>query len=171
MLAFDALRVDIGEPGTHHARLQIGQPFFGHIQRIQTAAAVHHRAHGQGFAAGAGAEIHCHLPALHTGEQSQQLAAFVLHFQRAVQKQRVFVERGFVGKADAPRRIRCGAARQPFGLQGGQYFVAAAFKGVYAHIQRCALHHAAAECQHGVVIKAVGAHGVNQPLRQLGGSV
>ena len=108
--------MDIGQPGTGHARLQVRQPFFGNIERVNTAFVRHLRAHRQRFAARARAEIHHDFAALGLYQLRQKLAAFVLHFQRAVQKQRVFVQCRFVAKTDAVRRIRRSGGVRKFGL-------------------------------------------------------
>ena len=162
--------MDIGQPGTGHARLQVRQPFFGNIERVNTAFVRHLRAHRQRFAARARAEIHHDFAALGLYQLRQKLAAFVLHFQRAVQKQRVFVQCGLVAETDAVRRIRRGGGVRKFGLQLGQHFVAAAFERVHARVQRCRLHHAAAERQH-LFVRPMRLQTLHQPFRQLGGSV
>ena len=103
VLIVDALRVDGGYAGAGHARFEVGEALFGDVESINAAFVGHHGGDGQCFAAGAGAEIHHDFAALGAHQQSQKLAAFILHFKRAVEKQRVFVERDFFLKADAPR--------------------------------------------------------------------
>ena len=145
VFAADFFGVDIGQPRTGHARFQVRQPFFGNIECVNAAFVRHLRAHRQRFAARARAKIHHDFAALGLHQLRQKLAALVLHFQRAVQKQRVFVQCRFVAETDAVRRIRRGGGVREFGLQLGQYLVAAAFERVHARVQRCRLHHAAAE--------------------------
>ena len=79
----DALRADVGEAGAHHARLEFGQPLFGHVEGVEAAAVVHGGAQGEGFAACACAEIDDNFAAPCAGEAGEQLAALVLHFDGA----------------------------------------------------------------------------------------
>ena len=60
-------------------------------------------ADGKGLPARAGAEIDDDFAALRAEQQGDELAAFVLHFERAVEEAGMFAEGGFVVQADAPR--------------------------------------------------------------------
>ena len=83
----DALRMHVRQATTLEARRKACKALFRGIKRIQTPGVAHHRAQGQGLAACARAKIDHHLATLGCEQQSQQLAAFVLHLNRAICKE------------------------------------------------------------------------------------
>ena len=82
----------------------------------------------------------------------------------------MFVKRDFVFQADAPRRIRRGLCIGTFGLQQWQYFVAFAFQGIDADVERGRLVDAAAESE-DFFFAPMLLQLFHQPLRQFRGGI
>ena len=76
------------------------------VEGVEAAGVAHLRAERERLAAGAGAEVDHHLAAFGAGEQREQLAAFVLHFDQALLEHVETLQRGLADDADAERRIR-----------------------------------------------------------------
>ena len=117
MFVGNALDADVGEAGALEPRFDVGEAFFGGVKGVDAAAAGHLGADGEGFAAGAGAEIDYGFAAAGAEQQRQQLAAFVLDFERAAGKQRMAGQRRFAADADAVRRVGRGGGAGKLGLQ------------------------------------------------------
>src|ERR1700674_3527761 len=80
VLAGDALRKHVGQPGALQARGEVGETLVGDVERVEPARGIHRRAHLERLAAGAGAEVDHHLAALRLHQHAEDLAALVLHF-------------------------------------------------------------------------------------------
>jgi hypothetical protein len=91
VLAREAGRMHVGQPGAGGARLQLGQALVGNVEGIQAPGRAHHGAEDQRLAAGAGTEIHHHFAALGRQQKAQQLRALVLHLDAAVEVGRMLL--------------------------------------------------------------------------------
>jgi hypothetical protein len=83
VLGIKHLRVHVRQLRAAQSRRQVGQPSFRYVEGIQATGRLHHGAQQQRLAAGAGAEVDHHFAALRCEQITQQLAAFVLHFDCA----------------------------------------------------------------------------------------
>jgi hypothetical protein len=127
----------------------------------------HQRAERERFAAGARAEIDDHLAAPRRDEERDELAAFVLHLDTAVDEPRVLREHRAAGDAQAPGRVRRRHDREAVGLQRRERVVARRLHRVDAQVQRRAFARALRErgapfCAHRL------AEPVPQPVGQVG---
>jgi hypothetical protein len=104
-LVRDQLRVHVREAGAREPRLQVREPAVVRVERVEPALRSHQSAQQQRLAARAGAEIDDHFRALRRDQVSDELAPFVLHFERAGNEQRMPCERRPPGDAQAQRRI------------------------------------------------------------------
>jgi hypothetical protein len=103
-LVLDADRMHIGQAGTRQARLQPGEALVGNVVGVEAAGVLHQGAEKQRLATGAGAEIDDHFAAFRLQQVAEQLAAFVLDLESAVEKQRMPGQRRLVAQADGQRR-------------------------------------------------------------------
>ena len=85
---------------------RLARRFADDVERVEPPLRAHQRAQQQRLAAGAGAEVDDHVAAPRRDQVADELAAFVLHFDRAVGEQRVLRERRPAGDAQAERRVR-----------------------------------------------------------------
>jgi hypothetical protein len=117
VLAGDDHRVDVGQARAGDPRLELAEPLVGHVEGVQAAGVAHQRAEQQGLAAGAGAEVDHHLAALGLEQEAQQLAAFVLHLEAAVEEERVLLQRRLALEAHRQRREAPRRAADAVGLE------------------------------------------------------
>ena len=102
-------RMHVGDARARRARRELAQALLRHVHRVDAAGAVHQHRQRERLAARAGAEVRDHLAAPRREQVGEQLAAFVLHFERAVEEQRVAVDLRLALEADAGGRIAASA--------------------------------------------------------------
>ena len=166
----DLHRMHVRQAAAGHARLQLGQTLFRHVERIQTARVAHQRAQCQGLAARAGTEINHHLATLGADDLRQDLAAFILHFDGAALEQRHVLQRRLLDHAQAQRRIgRRGAEDRCFG-QSQHHVFARRLERIDAQVQRRRRVQRIGQL-HGFRFAELGDQLVEQPGRHVGAHV
>jgi len=98
--------MNVGQPASSKAWLQRGEAMTRDVEGIQAPRVPHLSAEGERLAAGAGAEVDHHLAASGAGHQRQQLAAFLLDLDPAVDVDLELVQRGLALDPDPDRRMR-----------------------------------------------------------------
>jgi len=87
MLMFQTHGVNIGEAGAGQPGFQIGQTLFRHVAGVEAPGGTHEGPQQQGLAPRPSAEIHHHFPPLGGHQIAEELTAFVLDLETAVQEQ------------------------------------------------------------------------------------
>jgi hypothetical protein len=163
----DHHRMHVRQAAARHARLQLGQALFRHVEGVQAAGIAHDGADGQRLAAGAGAEVDHHLAAARAQQLGQHLAALVLDFDRAFLEQRQVLQRRFLHDAQAGRGVRGRLGDDRRGGQLGDDLLAVGLQGVDAQVQRRRRVQHGGQLQ-GLFLAVLGDELVVQPVRQVG---
>ena len=89
--------LDVARAGALEPRVDRREAALVEIGRVDLAALLHHGRERQRLAAGAGAEIDHLLAGLGAAQQRGELRAFVLHFDHALEKRRLGMDRRAFG--------------------------------------------------------------------------
>ena len=95
-------RVHVRQAAARQPGLERVEPVTGGVKSVKAAGAAHAGTQRQCLAARASAKIDHHLAALGIHQHSQQLRAFVLHFNGAASEGVELAQLGFVTHAQAP---------------------------------------------------------------------
>ena len=102
-LAGDELRMHVRQARALEPQFELRQPLVDDVVGVDPALRAHQRAEQERLAAGAGAEIRDHVGAPGRNEIAGELAALILHFDRAFQEQRMAGEHRPSGDAQSER--------------------------------------------------------------------
>ena len=156
----------VGQAGARQTRLQLGEPLVRYIVGIKPAGILHQRAEQQGLAAGTRTKIDNQFATLRLQQVTEQLAAFVLHFKRPFEKQRVFGQGWLVAQADCSRRQGAGQRGNFIYSETLKHGFARRLQRIDAQIERRRLIEGLRQFQHMLRAKLFGQPGI-EPIGQI----
>ena len=158
--------MDVVDLRARSARRQRRKALRRHVHGVDAARAAHQHGERQRLAARARAIVGDHLAAPRGKQVRKQLAALVLHFDQAVAKKRMLVDRRLAGEPHSRRRVRGWRRFDAIVREPREYLFPARAREVHAQIERRGIEEALRDA-HRLVAALLGFEPLPQPVGQI----